>query len=303
MNISIAGNLGSGKSTIAKILCNELKYRYFSTGSMQRQIADEMGINTLELNYISENDRSFDDLIDQKLKDINNGIENYVLDSRLAWHFVPNSLKVFLIVSPYIAAERVINDKERVNEPSANDLDERVTTLVERQIVENRRFKSLYDVDCMCYENYDLIIDTSHASPQTIASIIIDSLRLKIEGDKFNKFWLSPKSLYPTENIRSVAKDKTKFLIEDITTNGFKHEFPVDVVSYNNNYFIWDGHKRVSSSIICKLNIIPVNVISQNNNDIHTGHSGKLFVESSYKQSNIYDWEDAHSFRFSCYLK
>lgn len=41
MNITITGNLGSGKSSVAKIL-NERGYEYSSTGNIFRQLAMEM---------------------------------------------------------------------------------------------------------------------------------------------------------------------------------------------------------------------------------------------------------------------
>ena len=38
--ISLAGDLGSGKSTVAKILIEALGAEYYSTGSLVRQIAE-----------------------------------------------------------------------------------------------------------------------------------------------------------------------------------------------------------------------------------------------------------------------
>ena len=42
MNITITGNLGSGKSSVAKIL-KEKGYEYSSTGNIFRQLAMEKG--------------------------------------------------------------------------------------------------------------------------------------------------------------------------------------------------------------------------------------------------------------------
>jgi len=172
--ISIAGDLGSGKSTIAKRLADVLNYTYFSTGMLFRKLAAERGMDVLQLNRLSETDLSIDKYIDDNLRAINDGDNpRYILDSRMAWHFVPKSFKVYATVKPEIAAQRVLNDKARFNEPNASDLQERINTLLERQNVENRRYKSIYGVDCSDLSNYDLIIDTSEKSVEELVGEIL----------------------------------------------------------------------------------------------------------------------------------
>ena len=172
--ISIAGDLGSGKSTIAKRLAEMLNYSYFSTGMLFRKLAAERGMDALQLNYLSETDKSIDKYIDDNLRAINDGDDpKYVLDSRMAWHFVPKSFKIYATIKPEIAAQRVLDDKARFNEPQASDLQERVQTLLERQKVENRRYKSKYDVDCSNLSNYDFIIDTSECTVDELTEKIL----------------------------------------------------------------------------------------------------------------------------------
>ena len=52
MHITITGMLGSGKSTICKIISEQKGYEIYSTGKIQRQVAAQKGITTLELNKI-----------------------------------------------------------------------------------------------------------------------------------------------------------------------------------------------------------------------------------------------------------
>ena len=49
MNISITGNLGSGKSSVAKIL-QKKGYEIFSTGKVFRELAMEKGVSVEEFN-------------------------------------------------------------------------------------------------------------------------------------------------------------------------------------------------------------------------------------------------------------
>ncbi len=172
-SISITGDLGSGKSTVAQVLSEKLNYEYFSTGNMQRKIAEGKGMNTLELNYFSEQNTNIDDYIDGFLKEINNSDTPYVLDSRLAWHFVNKSFKIYIMVDPLIAATRISSRTKRDGDPELQGINEIAAALLERQKVEHRRFKMLYNIDCGNKENYDLVVSsTSHTVEEIVAAIL-----------------------------------------------------------------------------------------------------------------------------------
>ena len=93
MNITITGNLGSGKSSVAKIL-QEKGYEIFSTGKVFRQLAMEKGLSVEEFNKqvneaAAQGDRSVDKMIDDTTTRIGEEKDMVVFDSRLAWHFAP----------------------------------------------------------------------------------------------------------------------------------------------------------------------------------------------------------------------
>ena len=48
--ISLAGDLGSGKSTVSKILIERLGAKYHSTGAICRAIAKEHGLDVVQIN-------------------------------------------------------------------------------------------------------------------------------------------------------------------------------------------------------------------------------------------------------------
>ena len=114
--ITISGVIGSGKSTVAKMLAAELGWEYYSTGMAQRRIAEEMGITTTALNALTVKDKSIDERIDSVFKNPPWGNKNCVVDSRLAFHFIPKSFKVCLTVQDEIAGIRLFKDKKRSNE-------------------------------------------------------------------------------------------------------------------------------------------------------------------------------------------
>jgi len=174
LNITITGDLGSGKSSVAKVLCKMLNFNYFSTGVIQRQIAKEKGLNTLELNYFSENNLDIDKYIDDQVIKLNDEPESFILDSRMAWHFIRKSFKIYLTVDPIVAAQRVMADNHRQGEPMIEDAQEKSLNLLERRAAEDKRFKAIYGVNCGDLTNYDLVLDTTGSGIDDIAKLIIE---------------------------------------------------------------------------------------------------------------------------------
>jgi len=181
MIITISGDIGSGKSTCGKLLRDQLGYNYLSTGDIQRRIAAEMGITTLELNLLSENDKSIDKKIDDHTRALADSDENYIVDSRLAWHFIPSSYKVFLRCKDEIAAKRIFHDEKRVSDENTASILQLLDKIKDRRQSEKRRFLSLYGIDFEDLANYDQIVDSSFFKPQVIVDLIKDGFKM-IEG-------------------------------------------------------------------------------------------------------------------------
>ena len=170
MIITVSGDIGSGKSTVSKLLSEHLEFNYLSTGKIQRKIAEEMNLTTLELNLLSEKDKSIDDKIDAYTIALNDSKDDYVVDSRMAWHFIPSSFKVFLSCSLEEAARRISLDQTRFGEK----INEKVSILLkkirERRESEKRRFIHLYKADYTDLSNYNLILDTTDKNQYEVAS-------------------------------------------------------------------------------------------------------------------------------------
>lgn len=97
MIITITGKPCSGKSVVIAELMEKHGFSKFSAGEIFRKIATERGIDILELNRV--NDSSLDKMVDDEI--VRQGKENLekdiIFDSRTAWHFIPESFKVFWI--------------------------------------------------------------------------------------------------------------------------------------------------------------------------------------------------------------
>jgi len=169
--ITITGDLGSGKSTVSEILCKRLGYSYIYTGKIQREIAERYDMTTLELNRYSETHPEIDAEIDATFLALGEQ-SDLVVDSRMAWHFIPNSFKVYLATDLMVAAQRISGDMARKNEKYVT-LEDAAAQIQARKISENKRYLDLYGVDCADFANFDLIVNTSDFSPEEVADIII----------------------------------------------------------------------------------------------------------------------------------
>lgn len=177
MIITISGDIGSGKSTTGKILCEKLGFNYLSTGAIQRQIASDMGLTTLELNHLTDSRLDIDEKIDNFTRALNDSTEDYIVDSRLAWHFIPSSYKVFLLCEDHIAADRISKDKLRKSDESLREISHLLEKIKERRQSERNRFKRIYNIDFQDLSNYNQIIDSAFFYPDQIADLIIDGSR------------------------------------------------------------------------------------------------------------------------------
>jgi len=178
--IAMSGDIGSGKSSVAAALKEMTAFDVISTGKIQRTIAERRGVTTLELNKISQTDRSIDDEIDSYVVEIGKSGDKLIIDSRLAWHFIPTAYKVFLSVDPKIGAERVFNAaRSDENNPS---LEATLANNLKRQEFEDNRFFDLYAVNFRNHGNYDLVIDTSYDAPETVAGKIMDGFDLWLKA-------------------------------------------------------------------------------------------------------------------------
>ena len=172
MHITLTGNLGSGKSTISKIMAAEYGFEIYSTGTIQRQLAQERGLTVLEMNRLMQSDHSYDNIIDETTTRISKESDrDLFFDSRLAWHFAVNSFKVFLSVDINEAARRVFNDSRGEVETYRDMLDAK-SQLIERAHAEDTRYKEIYGIDYFNPSNYNLILDSTYTSPNILAEMI-----------------------------------------------------------------------------------------------------------------------------------
>jgi CMP/dCMP kinase len=283
LKITITGEPGCGKTTVAKLLREQLQLDYYSTGAMQREIAAAKNLTTLEYNKLAEDDRSIDDEIDSLTQQIGLEKERFIFDSRLAWHFMPYSVKIFLTCLPEVAASRVFG-QERIGESFVSQ-EEAMRLLRERYFSENNRFLKYYNASLNNLRNYNLVVDSSVLDAKAITTIIAKELEL---GGALTApiCLLSPKSLLPSQDF------------SDAFTNTEDQELPITVCRVDGSWTILDGHRRCAAALKQNKTMLRCTLAGQEDEIYQSGQTFRSYVKNAVSKARVTAWEDTFGFAF-----
>lgn len=177
--ITIAGSPGSGKSSTARGVAEALGFRHYSSGDLFRLLAAERGESIEAMNISAEAQRDIDLKVDNLLQEMYRTEEKLVIDSRMAWHWMPASFKVFLTLDPNTAAERIfghLQQEGRISEDAAS-VQEVFKSINRRAASEKRRYAALYGVDATNPLNFDVVFNTAHNDLKTIKAMVSAAYR------------------------------------------------------------------------------------------------------------------------------
>ena len=297
MKFSITGHLGSGKTTICKLLSNNYNFEIVSAGSIMRELANNKGISILDFNKSIQNDESVDNYIDQAIVEKGKKVrenQNVIFDSRLAWHFLPDTFKVFIIVSPYEAALRTYLTRTGKDE-TYHSVEEAMNKLIDRRVVENRRYKINYNVNCEDLNNYDVVIDTTFISPQEAVDIMMECYIKKDRNEPYEKLWISPQFLLPNGELKYIDREKINYYTELINTKQ-KIE-PIKLLRVHDSLFVIDGHSRLIAYNLCKIKLINPVIVYDEDDILEDGRLAKRMV--SITKEDLKAWEEINGFKYN----
>lgn len=169
-NIAISGDIGTGKSTLARLLSEKLKWEYVSAGNYFREWYKNQGMDVSKVYGIpEEEDRKMEASFQKEMMEK----EGVVFESRLAGWLArdyPETLKVLCTVSNAEAYKRVAK-RDSVSEEEAEKLSiQRSNDLVEK-------FNKLYNVsDFLAGKYFDLVIETTNLTPDEVLQQVLEKL-------------------------------------------------------------------------------------------------------------------------------
>ncbi len=177
MRITISGYPGAGKTTVGKLLADHLGYKFYSVGDLRGQMAMDRGMTIDELNKLGEKEFWTDDMADQWQKKIGQTEDNFVMEGRLSFYFIPDSFKLFLTIDKTAAAERILKN-QRPDEKPVSSVKEMKELIAERLEADRKRYQEYYGLDPSAKENFDFVMDTTHLTVEQIVAELIKRIKV-----------------------------------------------------------------------------------------------------------------------------
>jgi hypothetical protein len=164
-----------------------------------------------------------------------------------------------------------------------------------RYASERSRFQLKYGVDISRLRNYDLIVDTSDADPHTISAAI---LRAMAKPQRIRpEVLVSPKRVIPTrDSIRELSDRNINGPVEpgagpSVPSLGYSRPY----------FFLMRGARALSKDVDSSRSLAEAYLEVEGSEYVVGGMTADEYFRSEVQSSWIYDWEDAHGFRFSDY--
>lgn len=172
MNISFAGLHGTGKSTIAKRVAEQLGYTFYSTGMAFRELAKEKGMTLEEFSKYAENHYEIDRELDEKIIKLAETGQNYIYEGQLPTYMLGDR-KDFAVLFK-------CDDKTRIQRMMLRDGRTYELQLQETRIreeSERQRFIQIYGIDVLDpktqLNTFNLIVDTTSLSIEIVTQMCI----------------------------------------------------------------------------------------------------------------------------------
>lgn len=169
-NIAISGDIGTGKSTLARLLSEKLGWEYISAGNYFRDWYKSQSMDVSKVYGIpEEEDRKMEADFKKEMQEKSDTIFESRLAGWLAKDY-PQTLKVLCVVDEGQAFKRVakrdsisLEEAQRLSKQRAQDLVD--------------KFNKLYGVsDYLDPKYFDLVIDTTNLSPDQVLDKVLEKL-------------------------------------------------------------------------------------------------------------------------------
>ena len=187
MIITISGTPGSGKSTAAEMLAKKLKAERIYVGGIRRELAREKGMTLQELNQYAathpETDVDVDTKAAARARELEKKGRIVIVEGRTQFHFLPESIKIFMKVNPEEGAKRIWKDlqnkaaQEKRNEGNIPSFEAMKKRIYEREEEDAERYQKYYGIDHRDESQYDLVINTTMITAVEAADIIIETIK------------------------------------------------------------------------------------------------------------------------------
>jgi CMP/dCMP kinase len=170
--VTVSGEIGAGKSTVAKALARSLGLRYLSTGEVFREEARRRGLSLAAMGRLAEQDHTVDRELDRMQTDVARA-GGVLVDSRLSGWLIDGDLRIWFRAPLAVRAARV----------AARDglsIEEALSALRGREASERRRYQAIYQIDLTDLGRYHVVVDTSiWSAPEIVEALLLLARRFE----------------------------------------------------------------------------------------------------------------------------
>jgi len=170
MIISLSGAHGSSKSTVAQQLAEKLGWPRYYIGGLRREAAEKRGLTLAEYNKLGESDPQTDQEVDEYQRELGKTQDNFIIEGRTSWYFIPHSLKIYLDTAEEVAAKRIWKDISEKGARKNEDSDMKswqdvMASMRQRLKSDIERYRKYYNIDVHDRKNYDFYLDATNLTP------------------------------------------------------------------------------------------------------------------------------------------
>lgn len=169
--ITIFGMAGTGKTSTCREVAKRLGYEFFSGGDFARATAQKMGMTINELDELSKTDSKIDIERDRVITEFGKTHNNFLVEARLAWHFIPDSFKICYKCDFDTRTNRIADREKKDIAQVRRETEEREKAIYDR-------FAKYYGIaDFEDEDHFDLVLDTKQLNYNEVVDTIISTLK------------------------------------------------------------------------------------------------------------------------------
>ncbi len=167
VRILLSGLSGTGSTTAARKVADDLELTYVYGGQIFRNMAREKGIPLEDLVESLEHNPEIEREIDQRLVEEGKN-DNVLIESRTIGWIFPHEIPASRIWLRCDLEERLRRVQDREHNPRSPE------NLLRREASDNRRYMALYGIQPEDFAPFDLVVDTTHLPVDEVVREIED---------------------------------------------------------------------------------------------------------------------------------
>lgn len=159
-------------------------------GGLRREAAKKRGLTLAEYNALGESDPNTDLEVDRYQAELGKKEDNFVIEGRTSWHFIPHSFKIFIYADELVGARRIFDELKikkgdnRQHEDNFETYEDVLDSIRKRCQSDDKRYRQYFGIDVYDPANYDFYLDTSKLDRDQAFAAVWAAVQERIDKEK-----------------------------------------------------------------------------------------------------------------------